>query len=134
MHDGTTLRALEFLFKTVVTFLLLEILVFPLRPIITKTVQIVLYAFLPNNFEVSWECTALDEVFLLSAALWWSGGSRKIKMKRVFIGALIIEIYNLIRIAILAYYPNELLHDILFRWGGFLTILGAYYILVRQRI
>ena len=128
--ESTTEKALEFLFKTLGLFLLLELLTLPFRQNIVAALETTLYSFLPKTFVVEWACTGLDEVFLLASALWWSVESNRERVKKVVLGALAIEAYNIIRIAVLAYVPNEVLHDILFRWGGFVAILLTYYLLL----
>jgi len=132
MHENTALRALEFLFKTVITFLSLEAILYPFRQMITEAFRGILQGRIPAGFDVSWECTALDEVLLLTSALWWSGRSVKERVRKIMIGATAVEAYNVIRILVLAQFPDRVLHDILFRWGGFFAILGTYYLLSRQ--
>ncbi len=121
-------RGVEFLAKTVASFVALELLLLPFREGITAALQNLLYSFLPHSFQISWECTALDEVLLLSSAIWWAGGEREERIRRIGIGAAAVEAYNLMRIAVLAYYPSETLHTILFRWGGFLLIVALFYL------
>jgi len=128
--QSRTEKALEFLFKTLGLFLLLELVTLPLRPYIVAALESFLYSFLPKTFTVEWACTGLDEVFLLASALWWSVKNRTERIRKILLGSAILEIYNLARIAILAYVPDEVLHDILFRWGGFLLILLIYYLLL----
>lgn len=128
--EGKLSRALDFLFRTLALFLALELIFYPLRPYIVSSVRSALYAFLPRTFEVVWECTGLDEVFLLASAIWWSVKERKRRVKKIIVGAAILEAYNLGRIVFLAYNPNPFLHEILFRWGGFLVVLAAYYFLM----
>ena len=122
--------ALEFLFKTLGLFLLLELVTLLLRPYVVAALESLLYSFLPKTFVVEWACTGLDEVFLLSSALWWSVKNRIERIKKILLGSAILEVYNLARIVILAYLPSPTLHDILFRWGGFLLILLVYYFLL----
>ena len=123
-------KGLEFLFKTLLLFLALELVTLPLRPYIVAALGSFLYAFLPKTFTVEWACTGLDEVFLLASALWWSVKKKEERIKKIIAGTILLEVYNLARIVILAYVPNETLHDILFRWGGFLIILLIYYLLL----
>lgn len=128
--EGKLSRALDFLFRTLALFLALELIFYPFRQYIVGSVRSALYAFLPRTFEVVWECTGLDEVFLLASAIWWSVKERKRRVKKIIVGAAILEAYNLGRIVFLAYNPNPFLHEILFRWGGFLVVLAAYYFLM----
>lgn len=134
MHEKTASLALEFLAKTLITFLLLEALLFPFRQAITGAFAAVLHGWIPESFGVSWECTALDEVLLLASALWWSGGSARERAVKIMTGTAVVEAYNVARILLLARFPHPLLHDVLFRWGGFLVITATYYLLARQRI
>lgn len=132
---------IQFTARVVLTMLLLEIITMPARGYITETLQALLYRALPNNFDISWECTALDEVFLLTAALWWTVWPdtkgytimRRLRLTLVpiIIGAALLELYNILRIAILAYHPNNLLHTVLFRVGGYIAVLLTYWILLR---
>ncbi|HIP74119.1 MAG TPA: exosortase/archaeosortase family protein [Euryarchaeota archaeon] len=134
MHEKKIFLALEFLFKTVFTFLFLEALLYPYRQPITEAFSEILRGKISGNYSVVWECTAIDEVLLLASALWWSGGPIRERVVSILLGAAAVWLYNVARIVILAHYPNQTLHDVLFRWGGFVIILGVYYALTRQRI
>lgn len=116
----------------VITFLFLEVLLLPFRQIIVDWFRGALGGRIPPNFSIVWECTAVDEVLLLASAIWWSGGKRGERLKKILIGSAVVEVYNAFRILVLVQFPDRLLHDILFRWGGFVVIIGTYYILCRQ--
>ncbi len=132
---------IQFTARVVLTLLLLEIVTMPARGYITETLQALLYRVLPNNFKISWECTALDEVFLLAAALWWTvwpetkgcplKSRLRITMGPIIVGTAMVELYNVLRIAILAYHPDPLLHTVLFRVGGYIVVLLTYWVLLR---
>ncbi len=121
--------ALLFLTEVLTIFLAMEVATLPLRPLIQSAMQNALYAVLPHNFRIDWACTGVDEVLLLSAAIIAATDGWRKRAKRIIVGALLVELYNIIRIAVLSLYPSEVLHEILFRWGGLIVILAVFYLL-----
>ncbi len=142
MRDKGGKDPIGFTARVVITLLALEIITLPLRPVVTETLQNVLYNVLPDTFHISWECTALDEVFLLASAVWWAlwprtnGRTMGDRIKGVIVpiiaGTFVVELYNIIRIAILAYHPDPTLHTVLFRAGGYLVVLITYWAILRR--
>jgi len=111
-----------FLLRGLLYFLLLELLFLPLRESITALIS----PLIPEGFSVGWECTALDEVFLFVAFV-LAFPSEKNKLPVILVGVFLIELYNIIRIIVLVNRPDPFLHELLFRWGGFLLVLLLFY-------
>ncbi len=117
-----------FLLRGVLLFLFLELLTLPLRGPLTG----LLGSLLPPGFGAVWECTGLDEVFLFLSFLLAYPAPLKQKKRFLLLGPLVIELYNALRIALVVYTNSPLLHDILFRWGGFLLVLFLFYVSFRS--
>jgi exosortase/archaeosortase family protein len=115
-----------FLLEGVVIFLFLEILLLPLRSPIVSLLQ----SYLPAGFTAVWPCTGLDEVLLFLSFL-FPYPSRRSKLLPALLGVLIIEAYNVLRILIVIKTSSPLLHDLLFRWGGFLLVILLFYFTFR---
>lgn len=114
-----------FLLRGVLLFLLLEVLTFPFRETITRLFE----GLIPSPYLAVWECTGLDEVFLLVSFLLALPGDLKKKTTASVLGTLLLEAFNLFRIYIVVITGNKLLHDVLFRAGGFLVVLLLFYFL-----
>ncbi len=119
----------------VVAFVALSFALLPFRgPILSFYAALIAWLG-AKNVAVAWECTGLDETVLaVIAILAWR--RNRCTYAGALLAALAIQIYNVIRILILSAYPDPLLHEILFRLGGYVVILGAVYAVMRicQRI
>ncbi len=76
------------------------------------------------NANISWECTAIDETLLvLIAILLW----RRCICTTVgaSLSALAVQVFNVLRIVVLSAYPDPLLHELLFRIGGYFVVIVA---------
>ena len=114
-----------FLLRGVLLFLLLEVLTFPFRETITRLFE----GLIPSPYLAVWECTGLDEAFLLVSFLLALPGDPKKKATASVLGTLLLEAFNLFRIYIVVNTGSKLLHDVLFRIGGFLVVLLLFYFL-----
>ena len=119
----------------VVSFVALSFALMPFRPAILSFYAALIAWLGAGNVAIAWECTGLDETILaVVAILAWR--RNRCTYAGAALSALAIQIYNVLRITILSAYPNPLLHEILFRLGGYIVILGAVYAVMKwcQRI
>ena len=109
-----------------VLFLLLELLFLPLRGYFVSVLQ----RALPPGYTAVWPCTGFDELFLFVSFLAPIKGGRR-KLAVMVGGSLLIVIFNLLRIYTVVLTGNHLVHELLFRFGGFLFILLLFYLSLR---
>ncbi len=114
-----------FLLRGILLFLLLELFTLPLRETLTGAFR----KLIPSPYLAVWECTGFDEVFLLVSFLLALPGDLKKKAKVSIVGTVLLEAFNLLRIYLVVLTGSKLLHDILFRIGGFLLVLLLFYFL-----
>ncbi len=118
------LRALA---KILAPFLALEILVTPFKSSIAGWANTVAHAIIPGKYTIIWACTGIDELVLLASAIAVTPTDLKTKLMGFLVAAALFEGYNALRIWITAAHPVPLLHDVLFRWGGFLLVLLLFW-------
>ena len=114
----------HFLLRGLIIFLILELLTYPLR----EPILDLLKGILPPPYVFSWECTGLDEVFLLISFIYALPGERKKKIRAIVLSSLLFEIFNVLRIILVVQTNNMFLHDVLFRVGGFLVVVALFYV------
>ncbi len=115
-------RLSKFLFTFVVTFTLIELILFPFREAFVKYLD----ERLPEGFYATWECTAFDTNALFTAYI-ISLPSKRSKLNALILGNSIIQLYNGFRIWFVLLNPDPLLHDIVFRAGMVLVTLLLSY-------
>gem|GEM_PF-3684616 len=133
---GDFLRALA---KILAPFLALEIIISPFRQKIAEWANSMAHAIIPGNYTIVWACTGIDELLLLASAIAATPTSWRTKLAGFFVMAAVFEGYNALRIWITTAHPDPLLHDVLFRWGGFLLVLVLFwgyvkYYKIRKRL
>ena len=118
---------LLFTLRGVLLLIVLELIFLPFRGLIVEMIERVL----PPGYSAVWACTGLDEVFLyVSFVLAYPSGKKKLPY--LVLGTLAIELYNALRIYITLLHPDPFLHEVLFRWGGFLLVLLLFFIVFRR--
>lgn len=122
-HQKVLLFA-RILSRIVLLFILAEIVLLPLRSTIVDAYAGFLAKLGITGVRISWECTAVDETLLvLIAVLLWR--ITKCTVAGAVLSALAVQAFNVIRIAVLSVYPDPLLHEILFRAGGYIVVVTA---------
>ena len=112
-------------------FLIAEAIITPFKDKIAAWIDVHIHNIIPGNYHIIWACTGIDEVILLSSAIFATPAPPKKKIIGFALATAIFEAYNVLRIWITSNHPNPLLHDVLFRWGGFTLVLLLFWAYVK---
>ncbi len=118
------LRALA---KILAPFLAVEAIITPFRQKIAEWANGIAHAIIPGKYQIVWACTGIDELILLASAIAVTPTGWKTKAAGFLATAVLFEGYNVLRIWITASHPDPFLHDVLFRWGGFILVLLLFW-------
>ncbi len=105
-----------------VLFLGLEVLFLPFRHHLVNMLQNIL----PAGYMAVWPCTGMDELFLYVSFL----APLRDNGRKAWVmvgGSLLIVLFNFARIFVVVHAGSPLLHEVLFRVGGFVFILVLYF-------
>jgi exosortase/archaeosortase family protein len=114
-----------------IPFLAVEIVLTPFKQTLAKHIDLWMHKILPGNYRVIWACTGIDEVLLLWMAILATPAPRKTKIVGGTVATILFEIYNVLRMWVVTAHPDPVLHDVLFRWGGFLLVLLLFLAYVK---
>ena len=113
--------------RIVGAYVALELAILPFRQEILHSISEYIHNMVPGTYDIVWPCTAVDEILLLTAATLATPTNIGAKIAWSVVGSLIIWAYNVARISLTLKYMSPFLHDILFRLGGFVLVLGIYW-------